>query len=186
MTYADPDFFSNIRFSDEWHIHLNGYMNWQRTSFLGFERPDVVVQKPLHSVRVTIWCTVSGHRILGPYFIKDDAQNPLAVNHERYRDIIIAPFVRDLKHFYRATNLPLRQQWMQQEGTTAHMARESLACLQEHFGDCWISRVTEFLFPSHSPDLTAPDAYIWGMLKESVFWSDDPRGNVPELQEKIQ
>ena len=34
-------------------------------------------------------------------------------------------------------------------------------------------------FPSHSPDLMAPDAYIWGMLKESVFRSDDPAGNVP-------
>ena len=27
MTYADPDFFSNIRFSQENHIHLNGYIN---------------------------------------------------------------------------------------------------------------------------------------------------------------
>ena len=41
----------------------------------------------------------------------------------------------------------------------------------------------KFPFPSHSPDLMAPDAY---MLKESVFWSDDPPGNVPELREKIQ
>ena len=29
-------------------------------------------------------------------------------------------------------------------------------------------------------------SYMWGMLKESVFRSDDPLGNVPELQEKIQ
>ena len=61
MTYADPDFFSNIWFSAESHIHLNGYVNRQRTRFLGFERPDVVVQKPLHSARVTIWCALSGH-----------------------------------------------------------------------------------------------------------------------------
>ena len=62
---------------------------------------------------------------------------------------------------------------------------ESLACLQQHFGDRLISRGTEFLFLSHSLDLTVPDAYIWGMLKESVFQSDDPPGNVPELREKI-
>ena len=73
MTYADPDFFTNIWFSDESHIHLNGYINRQSTRFLGFERPDVVVQKPVHSARITIWCAVSGHGILGPYFIEDDA-----------------------------------------------------------------------------------------------------------------
>ena len=99
MTYADPDFFSNIWFSDESHIHLNGYINQQTTHFLGFEWPDVVVQKPLHSVQVTIWCIVSGHGILGPYFVEDDTQNPLTVNQECYREIIIAPFVWDLKSF---------------------------------------------------------------------------------------
>ena len=34
MTYADPDFFSNIWFSDESHIHLNGYINRETTRFL--------------------------------------------------------------------------------------------------------------------------------------------------------
>ena len=119
-------------------------------------------------------------------FIEDDAQNPLTVNHECYREIIIAPFVRDLKCFCHAWNLPLWRQWMQQDGATVHTAGKSLACLQQHFGDHLISRGTEFPFPSHSPKLTAPYAYIWGMLKESIFWSDDPPGNVPELRRKIQ
>ena len=70
MTCVDPGFFSNIWFSDESHNHLNGYINQQTTSFLGFKR---------HSTRVMIWCAVSGHRILGPYLVKDDAQNLLTV-----------------------------------------------------------------------------------------------------------
>ena len=136
--------------------------------------------------RIKIWCAVVGHGILGPYLVEDDAQNPLTVNQERYREIIIAPFVRDLKRFCRARNLPLRQQWMRQDGAKAQTAGESLACLQQYFGDRLISRGTKFPFPSHTPDLTVPDAYIWGMLKESVFRSDDAPGNVPELREKIQ
>ena len=185
MSYADPDFFSNIWFSDERHICLNGYINRQTTHFIGFGWPDVI-QKPLHIAWVMISCTVSGHGILSPYFVEDESQNPLTVNQECYREIIIAPFVRDLKHFCRSRNLPLRWQWLQQDGATAHTVGELLACPQQHFGDCLISHGTEFLFPSHSPDLMAPDAYIWGMLKESVFRSDDPPGNVPELWEKIQ
>ena len=46
MTYADPDFFSNIWFSDESRIHLNDYINRQTTRFLWYEQPDVV-QTPL-------------------------------------------------------------------------------------------------------------------------------------------
>ena len=67
---------------------------------------------------------------------------------------------------------------MQKDRATAHMAGQSRACLQQHFGDRLISHGTEFPYPSHSQDLTAPDAYIWGRLKESVFHLDDPPGNV--------
>ena len=103
-------FLSKIIISDESHIHFNGYMSRQTTRVLGFKRRDVVVQKPLHSARVSIWCAVSGHGILGPYFVEDYAQIPLTVNQERYREIFIAPFLRDLKRFCRARNLPLRRQ----------------------------------------------------------------------------
>ena len=143
-----------------------------------------------------IWCTVSGHGILGLHFVEDDAQNPLTVKQERYREddaqnpltvkqeryreIIIVPFVQDLEHFCRARNVLLRQ-WMQQDGATAHMEGKLLACLQQHFGDRLISRGAEF--PSlHTPHM----AYIWGMLKASILCSEDPPGNVPELREKIQ
>ena len=112
LTYADRGFFSTTRFSDESHIHLNGYINRQTTRFVGFEWPNVVLQKPLQSARVTIWFPVSGHGILGHYFVHDGAQNPLTVNKERYREIIIAPFVWDLKRFFCARNLPLWRQWM--------------------------------------------------------------------------
>ena len=169
MTYADSDFFSNIRFSDESHIHLIGYIHRQTTRFLVFERPDVVVKIPLHSARVSIWCAVSGLGILSSYYVETDAQNPLTVNQERYRGIIFAPFVLDLKHFFRARNLLLRRQWMQQDAATAHTAGETLACLQQQFGDRLISRGTEFPFPSYYPYLMVPGTYIWGMLKESVF-----------------
>ena len=129
MTYADPDFCSNIWFPDESHIHLNCYINRRTIRLLGFERPDVVVQKPLHSVHVMIWCAVSRHGILGPYFVEDDAQNPLTVNQECYREIIIAPFVRDLKCFCHARNLP-RLQWMRQDGATVHKwGSRGITCL---------------------------------------------------------
>ena len=58
MVYEDPDLLLNVWFSDEGDIHFDGFINLQTTRFLGFERPDVIVQKPLHRERVTIWCAV--------------------------------------------------------------------------------------------------------------------------------
>ena len=46
-------------------------------------------------------------RNIGPLFHEDGAQNPLTVNQERYREILIAPYVQDLKLFCRARNLPV-------------------------------------------------------------------------------
>lgn len=186
LIYEDPEFLKNIWFSDESHVHLNGYINRQTTRFLGFERPDVIVEKPLHSVRVTIWCAVSGHGIIGPYFVEDDNQNPLTVNQERYREKIIVPFMRDLQNFCRARNLRVRTQWFQQDGATSHTAARTLNLLRQHFDDRIISRGTDFEYPSHSPDLTPPDAYIWGMMKETIFRTENPPENIAELRERIQ
>lgn len=186
LIYEDPEFLKNIWFSDESHVHLSGYINRQTTRFLGFERPDVIVEKPLHSLRVTVWCAVSGHGMIGPYFVEDDNQNPLTVNQERYREKIIIPFVRDLNNFCRARNLQFRTQWFQQDGATSHTAVRTLDLLRQHFDNRIISRGTDFEYPSHSPDLTPPDAYIWGIMKDKIFHSENPPANIAELRERIQ
>ena len=130
-------------------FHLNGYINRQTTRFLEFERPDIVVQKPLLSARVTIWCAVSGHGILGPYFVEDDAQNTLTVNQERYREIIIAQFVRYLKRFCRGRNLPLRRQWTQ---PTWRGSRLSATTLWWSLNFPWNGIPVPFKIPgSHGP-----------------------------------
>lgn len=48
-----------------------------------------------------------------------------------------------------------------------------------------LTRSGAFPYPSHSPDFTATDPYIWRMLKESA-WSDEPPSSVSELRENIQ
>ncbi|KAF2893792.1 hypothetical protein ILUMI_12376 [Ignelater luminosus] len=65
------------------HIHLNGYINRQTTRFLGFERPDAIVEKPPRSERVTIWRAVFGYGIIAPYFVEDEDEHPVTVNQER-------------------------------------------------------------------------------------------------------
>ena len=111
MVYGDPDFLLNMWFSDESHIHLDGFINRQTMHFLCFWRPDVIVQKPLHSEHVMIWCAVSGNGVLGPYFIEDDDCIPLTVTQEHYRNMVVRPFIQDLRRFCCARNIQMNTQW---------------------------------------------------------------------------
>ena len=108
MVYEDPDFLLNMWFSDESHIHLEGFINRQIMRFLGFERPDVIVQKPLQSERVTICCAVSGNAVLGPYFIEDDDGIPRNVIGTW--NMIVRPFIQDLRRFCRFRNIQINRQ----------------------------------------------------------------------------
>lgn len=134
-------------------MHLNGFINKQTTRFLGFERPDIVVERQQRGKRVTIWCAVSGRGIVGPYFVEGNNGENLTVNQYRYR-AILDRLLRDLRRFCRARKLSLGSQWFQQDGATSHTAVNNIAFLQRTFGNRLIS-----LNPRpHSPDLTAPDA----------------------------
>ena len=59
--------------------------------------------------------------------------------------------------------------WFQQDGATAHTARATMDLLRQIFGERIISRNSEIVWPSRSPDLTAPDYFLWGYLKERVY-----------------
>lgn len=50
------DFSKKIFFSDEAHFQLNGYVNKQNCRIWGAENPRVILEKPMHPPRVTVWC----------------------------------------------------------------------------------------------------------------------------------
>ena len=79
----------------------------------------------------------------------------------------------------------MKRQWFQQDGATCHTVRQSVAMLPEVFPGRIISRGTELPYPSHFPDLTPPDAYVWGMLKEKNFSCKDPPKTVSALRLKF-
>ena len=57
----DEHFYRKIIFSDEAHFHLGG-CEQAELSYLGSENPYVVMEKPMHSQRVTlVWFLVRRH-----------------------------------------------------------------------------------------------------------------------------
>ena len=59
--------------------------------------------------------------------------------------------------------------WFQQDGATANMAVISIAAFHRLFPQRKISRFGDVPWPPGSPDLTAPDFFLWVYLKGKVY-----------------
>lgn len=67
---------------------MNGYVNKQNCRIWGRDNPHVIVQKPMHPLRVTVWCGFWAAGVIGPYFFEDIDGNAVTVNGQRYRDMV--------------------------------------------------------------------------------------------------
>jgi hypothetical protein len=57
-----------VSYSDEIWFHLSGYVNSQNSRIWSAENPHTFHERPLHSLKVGVWCAVSRWRIVGPTF----------------------------------------------------------------------------------------------------------------------
>ena len=89
-----------------------------------------------------------------------------------------------LVNFVQAKITNMVGYWWQQDGAIAHTARATMQMLTVMFQDRIISRNSAFPWPPRSPDLTAPDFFLWGYLKEKVY-VNKPR-TIQQLKANIQ
>lgn len=162
----DPHWFDDIWWTDEAHFFLCGHVNKKNLVFWGQKNnpPQEVAERPLHSEKVTAWCALSKRGVIGPYFFWEQNQT-VTVNKERY--------IRMMRRFFipKLQRLPVDQehQWFQQDGATPHTANVTMQFLNETFPGRLLSRKSDFPWPAHSPDLTCPDFFLWGYLKDQVY-----------------
>jgi len=176
---GDPTFIDSLLMSDEAHFHINGYVNKQNCRYWASENPRDLHERPLHSPKVTVWCALSTHGVIGPYFFEDEKGNSTTVTSVRYV-AMLENFVAE-----KLENLPgLVNPWFQQDGATAHTARPSMAAVRQLFGNQIISRFGDIQWPPRSPDLSACDFFLWGHLKNKVY-STRP-STLLQLKKRIQ
>ena len=100
--------------SDEVHFELNGCVNKQNIYFWTEENPKETTEISLHSERVTVWCGIHEHRIIGPYFFEDGNGQTVTVNGQQYSDMIndfLIPKVNEMN---------IINPYFQQDGATCH------------------------------------------------------------------
>jgi hypothetical protein len=138
-------------FSDEAWFHLSGYINSQNSRICGTTNPHRFIESSLHPQKIGVWCAISRKRIIGPIFFEK------TINSEEYVSIL-QKFVPEL------TEEEIRHGYLQQDGATAHTAKETSPHLISYFANRLISKSNRFLpteveWPPRSPDLTSPDFF---------------------------
>ena len=144
----DENFITNLIMTDEAHFQLNGEVNKQNCRIWASENPREIHEHPLHPLKVTVWCGVTSSRIIGPYFFEDSDGNTETVNGNRYRQMLQKYL------FHEMEDMNTENIWFQQDGATAHTARETMDMLRTHFPNRVISRFGDVSWPPRSSDPT--------------------------------
>lgn len=74
--------------------------------------------------------------------------------------------------------------WFQQDGAPPHFSQIARAELNQQFGHRWIGRGGPINWPARSPDLTPPDFYLWGTIKQKVY-REEPT-TIENMRERIR
>ncbi|PNF39164.1 hypothetical protein B7P43_G01359 [Cryptotermes secundus] len=124
-------------FSNEAHFHLSGYVNKQNMRYWSGNNPRELLERPLHSDKVTVWCALSRVGVIGPGYV----------------DMIKNFFVPALEEMHQGNV------WFQQDGAMAHTARASMTVLRAKFPGRLISLQSDIPWAADSPDLMPCDFF---------------------------
>jgi hypothetical protein len=64
MINENPDLVNKLLMSDAAQFHLSGFVNKQNFRYSSSENPQRFHEKPLHRVKVTVWCAISSFGIV--------------------------------------------------------------------------------------------------------------------------
>jgi hypothetical protein len=153
-------------------VNKQNYRYWSETN------PRQLHERPLHSPKVSVWCGVGSIGVIGPYFFEDADGRATTVNAQLYTEMMTTFVVLELHQRCLEAN------WFQQDGATARTARHSMETLCRLFPNRITSRFGDVSWPPRSPDLSAPDFFLLGCLKDKVF--THPLHTIEELKACIR
>jgi len=156
----NPDLPNKLLMSDEAHFHSHDTVNKQNFRYWSAANPHKLHQRPTYDPKFTVWCVLWSRGVIGPYFFEDEEGKAITVTSQRYTEMI---------NEFLSPNLPPNNGTLfQQDGATAHTAVISIAALCRLFLQWLISHFGDVPWPPRSPDLTAPDFFLWGYLKSKL------------------
>lgn len=157
----DSTFFSRVMFSDEAAFESNGMLNRHNSHYYSNINPHWVRHVDnQHRWKVIVWCGILDGHIIGPHFFDDN------VTGDSYLRMLRDVLPRMLEFVDENT---VQHMWLQQDGAPPHYARPVKNFLNLTYQRRWIGRGGHIAWPPRSPDLTSPDFFLWGYLKNIVY-----------------
>ena len=171
----DPNFASNIVFSDEATFQLNGTLNRHNCRYWAEQNPNWMWEdKTQYPQKLNVWAGILNDQLIGPFFIEGN------LTAAKYEDMLRTQIV---PRIIEVTGANFEHTWFQQDGAAAHYGRNVRQYLNNVFIDRWIGRRGDIEWPARSPDLTPLDYFLWGYLKDRVY-KTKPQ-NLDELRQRI-
>src|ERR1700712_2412956 len=160
--FRNPGFFQNILWTDEAiFTTAPGIFNRKNKRYYSRKNKRRVIQVRKQGRKsVKVWCGLWRNQILGPIFFDGN------LNSAAYLNLLqndIAELIDDkIPIAYRANLV-----W-QQDGAPYHRSVDIRNYLDDNYVD-WIGERGTIAWPARSPDLTPPDYFLWGTLKNMVY-----------------
>lgn len=128
----DPDFASNIVFSDEATFQLNGTLNRHNCRYWAEQNPNWMREDKIqYPQKLNIWAGILNDQLIGPFFTEGN------INAAKYEDMLRTQIV---PRIMEVTGANFEHTWFQQDGAAAHYGRNVRQYLNTVFIDRWIGR----------------------------------------------
>ena len=155
LVHEDAAFIDNVWWSDEASFKLNGHINRHNCVYWADENPHKIVEKEVNLPGVTVWAAISSSGLIGPIFFEG------TVTSENYLVMLQTHFWPKMRGNPNC--------YFQQDGAPPHYGLAVRRWLDDNFRGRWIGRRGAIEWPARSPDITPPDFFLWGILKDMVY-----------------
>lgn len=171
----DPNFLNKILFTDEATFTTSGMFNRKNKHYWAKENPHKIQVVKIQGRRsIHVWCGMLSNKIIGPIIFDG------YLNGERYLEFLQRE-VED--HLEDVPIMGYNNLIWQQDGAPAHNVMPVTNFLNNRY-NFWIGRSGTLRWPANSPDLSPLDIFLWGFLKNRVYY-ERPQ-NIQVLTERIQ
>ncbi len=173
----NENFIKNIIFSDEATFCIDGSVNRWNCRYWSQENPHMIQNKKTFSEKVMVWACISIHGVIGLYFYPQKSR----INQHLYTDNCLNSFFHQLE----SIDIENKNDFVfQHDNARPHITAKVQNHLRQKFGNNFIGVGGVTPWPARSPDLTIPDFFLWGYLKDKVYSHNIE--NVQQLQQYIE
>lgn len=173
--HGNADFLNKIFFTDEATFTTSGMYNRKNKHFWSSTNPHKFQEvKTQGRSSVNVWCGLFAGKIFGPLIFRG------SLTGVRYLHFL----ENDIEHLLE--ELPIYDYnsiiW-QQDGAPAHNVLPVTNYLNNRY-NLWIGRRGPIQWPANSPDLSPLDIFLWGYLKNRIYYNRTQ--NIQVLEDKIR